>query len=100
MEKEMPFYEVKVSKFEQEVRRIMRSDPEYAQLTEQMETIQAKQVALDEQYDEIAAQIHTARDEYRAVYDKRFDVESTLEKKIRTELMKDPEMAKLVDVYE
>lgn len=96
----MPFYEVKVSKFEQEVRRIMRSDPEYAQLTEQMETIQAKQVALDEQYDEIAAQIHAARDEYRAVYDKRFDVESTLEKKIRTELMKDPEMAKLVDVYE
>lgn len=96
----MPFYEVKVSKFEQEVRRIMRSDPEYAQLTEQMETIQAKQVALDEQYDEIAAQIHAARDEYRAVYDKRFDVESTLEKKIRTELMEDPEMAKLVDVYE
>lgn len=96
----MPFYEVKVSKFEQEVRRIMRSDPEYAQLTEQMETIQAKQVALDEQYDEIAAQIHAARDEYRAVYDKRFDVESTLEKKIRTELMKDPEMAKLVGVYE
>lgn len=100
MEKEMPSYEVKTSKFEQEVRKAIRKDPEYAQLTEQMETIQAKQVALDEQYDEIAAQIHAARDEYHAVYDKRFDVESTLEKKIRTELMKDPEMAKLVDVYE
>lgn len=100
MEKEMPFYEVKVSKFEQEVRRIMRSDPEYAQLTEQMETIQAKQVALDEQYDKIAAQIHAARDEYRAVYDKRFKVECKLEEKIRTELMRDPEMAKLIDVYE
>ena len=100
MEKEMPSYEVKTSKFEQEVRKAIRKDPEYAQLTEQMETIQAKQVALDEQYDEIAAQIHAARDEYRAVYDKRFDVESTLEKKITAELMKDPEMAKLVDVYE
>lgn len=100
MEKEMPFYEVKVSKFEQELRKIMRSDPEYAKLTKQMEAIQAKQVALDEQYDEIAAQISTARDEYRAVYDKRFDVEMALEKKIRAELMEDPEMAKLVDVYE
>lgn len=96
----MPFYEVKVSKFEQEVRRIMRSDPEYAQLTKQMEVIQAKQIALDEQYDEIAAKIHAARDEYRAVYDKRFKIECALEDKISAELMRDPEMAKLVDVYE
>jgi hypothetical protein len=100
MEKEMPVYEVKVSKFEQEVRKAMRKDPEYAKLTEQMEAVQAKQVALDEKYDEIAAQIHEARDEYRAVYDKRFKVECELEEKIRTELMADPEMAKLVDVYE
>lgn len=96
----MPFYEVKVSKFEQEVRKTMGKDPEYAQLTEQMEAVQAKQVALDEKYAEIAAQIHEARDEYRAVYDERFKVECKLEKKIRAELMQDPEMAKLVDVYE
>lgn len=54
----MPVYEVKISKFEQEVRKAMRKDPEYAQLTEQMETVQAKRVALEEKYDEIAAQIH------------------------------------------
>ena len=100
MEKEMPVYEIKVSKFEQEVRKAMREDPEYAKLTEQMEAVQAKQVALDEKYDEIAAQIHKARDEYRAVYDERFKVECELDKKIRAELMQDPEMAKLVDVYE
>lgn len=81
MEKEMPVYEIKVSKFEQEVRKAMRKDPEYVQLTEQMEAVQAKQVALDEKYDEIAAQIHKARDEYRAVYDKRFKVECELEEK-------------------
>lgn len=96
----MPFYEVKVSKFEQEVHKTMRKDPEYAQLTKQMEAVQAKQVALEEKYDEIAAQIHKARDEYRAVYDERFKVECELEKKIRAELMQDPETAKLVDVYE
>ena len=100
MEKEMPVYEIKISKFEQEVRKAMRKDPEYAQLTEQMEAVQAKQVALDEKYDEIAAQIHKARDEYHAVYDERFKVECELEKKISAELMKDPEIAKLVDVYE
>lgn len=100
MEKEMPSYEVKTSKFEQEVRKAMRKDPEYARLTEQMEAVQAKQVVLEEKYDEIAAQIHKARDEYRAVYDKRFKVECELEEKIRTELMQDPEMVKLKDVYE
>ena len=100
MEKEMPVYEIKISKFEQEVRKAMRKDPEYARLTEQVEAVQAKQVALEEKYDEIAAQIHKTRDEYRTVYDERFKVECELDKKIRTELMADPEMAKLVDVYD
>lgn len=56
---------IKLSKFEQEVNKIMCTTPEYVQLIEQMEEVQAKQVALDKKYVEIAAQIQAARDEYR-----------------------------------
>lgn len=91
---------IKLSKFEQEVNKIMCATPEYVQLIEQMEEVQAKKVALDKKYVEIAAQIQAARDEYRPMYDKRCRMQCELAEKISTELMKNPEMAKLVDVYD
>lgn len=115
---------IKLSKFEQEVNRIMDSDPEYAQLISEMKaaqdkliTLEEKQDALDEkydeknekyndgvtaaQYDEIATQTQTARDEYNALYNKHFYMQLKLAKKISAELlMQNPEIAKLVDVYE
>lgn len=114
---------IKLSKFEQEVNRIMDSDLEYVQLASEMKaahdkliTLEEKRDALDEkydeknekyndgilpaQYDEIAAQTETARDEYNALYNKHFYMQLKLAKKISTELMQNPEMAKLVDVYE
>lgn len=114
---------IKLSKFEQEVNRIMDSDPEYAQLTSEMKashdkliTLEEKQAALDEKYDEknekyndgvsaaqydkIAAQTQTTRDEYNTLYNKHFYMQLKLEKNISAELMQNPEIAKLVDVYE
>lgn len=91
---------IKLSKFEREVNKIMCATPEYVQLIEQMEKVQAKQVALDKKYVEIAAQIQAARDEYRPLYDKRCRMQRELGEKISAELMKDPKMAKLVDVYD
>lgn len=93
-------YKIKLSKFEQEVNKIMCATPEYVQLIKQMKEVEAKQVALDKKYAEIAAQIQAARDEYRPLLDKRYEMQRKLGKKISVKLMKDPEMAKLVDVYD
>lgn len=106
---------IKLSKFEQEVNRIMDSDPEYAQLMSEMKaahdkliTLEEKRDALDEkydeknekyndgvtaaQYDEIATQTQTARDEYNALYNKHFYMQLKLAKKISAELlMQNPE---------
>lgn len=103
MKKEIPFYEVKVSKFEQElfeqeVRKTICADPKYVKLTKQIEVVRAKQTALDKKHDEIIAQICATSDELSALYNKCFEVECELEEKIRTELMQNPEMAKLVHV--
>lgn len=91
---------IKLSKFEQKVNKIMCATPEYVQLIEQMEKVQAKKVALYKKYDKIAAQIDAVEDEYRPLYDKRCKMQCKLSEKISAELMKDPEMAKLVDVYD
>lgn len=91
---------IKISKFEQEVNKVMRTTPEYVQLIKQMEEVQAKQVALHEKYVEIAEQIQKVDNQYSDLYDKRFEMQYELKKEISDELMQDPEMAKLVDVYE
>ena len=93
-------YKIKLSKFEQEVNKIMCTTPEYVQLIKQMKEVEAKQVALDKKYAEIAAQIQAARDEYKPLLDKRYEMQRELGEKISAELMKDPKMAKLVDVYD
>lgn len=105
MEKEVPFHETKVSKFEQElfeqeVRKAICADPKYVELTKQIEAIKAKQADLDKKHDKIIAQICATSNECTALYNKRFEAECELEEKIRTELMQDPKMAKLVGVYE
>lgn len=79
MEKEIAVYKAKVFKFEQLVRKAICADPEYARLT---------------------AQIRETKDKFNALYEKRFKMQCELEKKISAKLMKDPEIAKLVDVYE
>lgn len=91
---------IKISKFEQEVNKVMRTTPEYVQLIKQMEEVQAKQVVLHEKYVEIAEQIQKVDNQYSDLYDKRFEMQYELKKEISDELMQDPEMAKLVDVYE
>lgn len=48
----------------------------------------------------IAAQIDAVEDEYRPLYDKRCRMQRELAEKISTELMKNLEMAKLVDIYD
>lgn len=103
MENEIPFYEAKVSKFEQElfeqeVRKAICADPKYVKLTKQIEAIKAKQADLDKKHDNIIAQICTASNECTVLYNKRFEVECELEEKIRTQLMQNPEKAKLVGV--
>lgn len=91
---------IKLSKFEQEVNKIMCTTPEYVQLIKQMKEVEAKQAALDKKYAKIAAQIQAARDEYRPLLDKRYEMQRELGEKISAELMKNPEMAKLMDVYD
>ena len=103
MEKEVPFHETKVFRFkqelfEQEVRKAICADPKYVELSKQIEAIKAKQADLDKKHDKIIAQICATSNECTALYNKRFEAECELEEKIRTELMQDPEMAKLVGV--
>lgn len=96
----MPVYEVKVSKFEQELHRIVLSNPEYVQLTSEMEAVHDEQVALHEKLEELQAKIYNTDNKYADLCEKKLEVKHKLEKEISSQLMQDPEMAKLVDVYE
>ena len=100
MKKEPPDYVVKFSKFEQEVHRMVLSNPEYAQLTSEMEVVHDEQVVLHEKLEELQAKIYNVDNEYADLQEKKFKVKYKLEKEISSQLMKDPEMAKLVDVYD
>ena len=97
----MPVYtKVKVSKFEQEVHKKVLSNPEYVQLVSKMEAVHDKQVALHEKREKLQAEIWNIDNEYADLYNEKSRIKYKLEKEISSQLMKDPEMVKLVDVYE
>lgn len=97
----MPVYnKVKVSKFEQEVHRMVVSNSEYVQITSEMKAVYDKQITLHEKLEKLQAEIWNIDNEYADLYNKKSKIKYELEKEISGQLMKDPEMAKLVDVYE
>ena len=100
MEKETTAHKVKVSKFEQEVHRIVLSNPEYVQLTSEIKAVHDKQITLHEKLEELQAKIYNTDNKYADLQEKKFKVKYKLEKEISSQLMKDPEIAKLVDVYD
>ena len=97
MDKASSYY-VRIDEFEKAARKIACSTPEYMQLFEKMRAIEAKQDVLENNND--IDEIRKIHDEYEAEHDKLILAVVEFDKKLRAELMKDPEMAKLVDVYE
>lgn len=91
---------IKTSKFAIEVHKRISSNDAYVKLTVQMDKIHDKKMILEEIRDEIDDKICMAEDEWSNIYDTRLAYKNILEKKITAELMKDPEMIKLKDVYE
>lgn len=82
MEKEV----VEPSESENEINATIHSNPNYVRITEQMEDVHERQIALTAKLDEIVTQIHGLEAEWNDLYNMRLALKNIIKNKTKVKL--------------
>lgn len=77
---------IEPSESENEINATIYSNPSYVQITEQMEDVHERQIALTAKLDEIVAQIHGLEAEWKDLYNMRLALKNIIKNKVKAKL--------------